>query len=101
MADPASAAIGAEQLAREFPGVRAVDGIDLAIEAGQVFGFLGANGSGKTTTIRMLTTLLRPSAGRAFVDGLDCSGTPPRCAAASAWRCRRRASTSCRPVASC
>lgn len=76
MTDPRDAAIGAERLVRDFPAVRAVDGIDLAVERGQVFGFLGANGSGKTTTIRMLTTLLRPSAGRAYVDGLDVQREP-------------------------
>ncbi len=66
------AAIFAEQLKREFPpDIKAVDGIDLDIPANQIFGFLGANGSGKTTTVRMLTTLLRPTAGRAQVDGLD------------------------------
>ncbi|MCY4454817.1 MAG: ATP-binding cassette domain-containing protein [Chloroflexi bacterium] len=70
------AAIGAEGLVRDYPAVRAVDGIDLAVERGQVFGFLGANGSGKTTTIRMLTTLLRPTAGRAYVDGLDVQREP-------------------------
>ena len=64
-------AIVAEGLVKHFEDVRAVDGIDLDIPAGAIFGFLGANGSGKTTTIRMLTTLLRPTAGTAKVDGLD------------------------------
>ena len=65
-------AILAEHLVKHFsPEIRAVDGIDLAIGAGRVFGFLGANGSGKTTTVRMLTTLLTPTSGRAEVDGLD------------------------------
>ena len=64
-------AIWAEALTKHFDEVRAVDGIDLDIAAGTIFGFLGQNGSGKTTTIRMLTTLLRPTAGRARVDGLD------------------------------
>jgi ABC-2 type transport system ATP-binding protein len=65
-------AILAEGLAKHFaPEIRAVDGIDLDVPEGQIFGFLGANGSGKTTTVRMLTTLLRPTAGRAEVVGLD------------------------------
>lgn len=65
-------AIQAEQLARTFNGdIHAVAGIDLAIEPGQVVGFLGQNGSGKTTTVRMLTTLLRPTGGRASVAGFD------------------------------
>ena len=62
----------AHSLTKHFAGdIRAVDGIDLAIDDGQIFGFLGANGSGKTTTVRMLTTLLRPTSGRAEVCGLD------------------------------
>jgi ABC-2 type transport system ATP-binding protein len=66
------AAIFAEALVKHFPGdIRAVDGIDLSVPEGQLFAFLGPNGSGKTTTIRMLTTLLRPTGGRAEVAGLD------------------------------
>jgi len=65
-------AILAEQLTKRFPpDIEAVNGIDLSIETGRIFGFLGQNGSGKTTTVRMLTTLLRPTSGRAEVDGLD------------------------------
>jgi len=48
-----------------------VDGIDLAVQPGEIFGFLGPNGAGKSTTVRMLTTLLKPSGGRAFVAGYD------------------------------
>lgn len=51
--------------------VRAVDGVDLDIAEGEVVGFLGPNGAGKTTTLRMLTTLLRPTAGQATVNGYD------------------------------
>src|SRR3990172_9077687 len=65
-------AILAEGLVKHFaPDIRAVDGIDLNVPEGQIFGFLGPNGSGKTTTVRMLTTLLRPTRGRATVAGLD------------------------------
>jgi ABC-2 type transport system ATP-binding protein len=65
-------AISATGLTRYFGAdIKAVDGIDLAVPEGQIFGFLGANGSGKTTTVRMLTTLLRPTAGQASVAGLD------------------------------
>ena len=51
--------------------VRAVDGVDLLVDAGEIFGFLGPNGAGKTTTVRMLTTLLRPTSGKATVAGYD------------------------------
>jgi ABC-2 type transport system ATP-binding protein len=56
---------------RQRREVRAVDGVDLDIEDGEVVGFLGPNGAGKTTTLRMLTTLLRPTAGEATVAGHD------------------------------
>jgi ABC-2 type transport system ATP-binding protein len=66
------AAIVARQLVKHFaPDIRAVDGIDLEIGDGQIFGFLGQNGSGKTTTVRMLTTLLRPTSGSASVGGFN------------------------------
>ncbi len=60
-----------EGLVRQFKDVRAVDGIDLSIEPGQIYGFLGPNGAGKSTTVHMLTTLLPPSGGRATVGGFD------------------------------
>ena len=61
----------AEGLVRRFGDVVAVDGIDLTVGRGEIFGFLGPNGAGKSTTVRMLTTLLRPTAGRAWVAGHD------------------------------
>jgi ABC-2 type transport system ATP-binding protein len=64
-------AIEASGLVKRFGEVRAVDGVDLAVRAGGVFGFLGPNGAGKTTTIRMLATLLIPDAGTARVLGHD------------------------------
>jgi ABC-2 type transport system ATP-binding protein len=61
-----------EQLVREFKKrIRAVDGIDLRVEAGEIYGFLGPNGAGKSTTVLMLTTLLPPTSGRAVVAGHD------------------------------
>ncbi|HEX2313134.1 MAG TPA: ATP-binding cassette domain-containing protein [Thermomonospora sp.] len=68
---PREAAVEAAGLVKVFGDVRAVDGVDLAVPPGTVFGFLGPNGAGKTTTIRMLATLLRPDAGTARVLGLD------------------------------
>jgi ABC-2 type transport system ATP-binding protein len=66
------AAVEVEQLVREFKGgIRAVDGLDLQVREGEIYGFLGPNGAGKTTVVRILTTLLRPTAGRARVAGHD------------------------------
>lgn len=61
----------AEGLVRKFGDLVAVDGIDLCVAQGEIFGFLGPNGAGKSTTVRMLTTLLSPSAGTARVAGFD------------------------------
>jgi ABC-2 type transport system ATP-binding protein len=59
-------------LVREFKGgIRAVDGLDLEVAEGEIYGFLGPNGAGKTTVVRILTTLLRPTAGTASVAGHD------------------------------
>ena len=71
MNEARSAPIVTEGLVRRFGKVTAVDGVDLQIEAGEVFGFLGPNGAGKSTMVRMLTTLLRPTEGKASVAGFD------------------------------
>ena len=67
----AGLAIEADSLTRTFGAFRAVDAITFSVGHGEIFGFLGANGAGKTTAIRMLTCLLAPSGGRATVAGLD------------------------------
>jgi ABC-2 type transport system ATP-binding protein len=73
------AGIEAVGLVREFKkGPRAVDGIDLRVEPGEIYGFLGPNGAGKSTTVLMLTTLLPPTAGTARVAGFDIVGEGPR-----------------------
>ena len=64
-------AIRTKGLARNFGNVRAVDGVDLAVPSGEIYGFLGPNGAGKTTVIRMLITLLAPSSGDIYVAGYD------------------------------
>jgi ABC-2 type transport system ATP-binding protein len=95
-------AIAAEQLTKHFsPAIRAVDGIDLAIDEGRIFGFLGANGSGKTTTVRMLTTLLRPTSGRARVGGLDVTRDATQLRRRIGVALQEAASTTCRRAASC
>jgi len=72
-------AIQTRGLERAFKGdLKAVDGIDLEVQPGEVYGFLGPNGAGKTTTVRMLVTLLRPTGGSATVGGYDIVREPAR-----------------------
>ena len=67
----AAPAVLVDDLVVRFGEVEAVRGVSFAVSAGEVFGLLGPNGAGKTTTIRVLTTLLRPTEGRALVAGHD------------------------------
>ena len=69
-------AIRVEHLSRTFGAFKAVDDVSFDVRRGEVFGFLGSNGAGKSTTIRMLCGLLTPSSGRAFVDGIDVGEDP-------------------------
>jgi ABC-2 type transport system ATP-binding protein len=73
---PSTLAVRAEGLVKVFGDNRAVDGVDLAVEAGTVYGVLGPNGAGKTTTINMLATLMRPDGGRAEIFGHDVMREP-------------------------
>jgi ABC-2 type transport system ATP-binding protein len=70
------AAIHAAGLVKHYGDVEAVCGVDLAVQAGEVFGFLGPNGAGKSTTVKMLTTLLSITAGSATVAGADVAAEP-------------------------
>jgi ABC-2 type transport system ATP-binding protein len=68
---PGEATLEAEQLVKRYGDTAAVAGVSFTVGRGEIFGYLGRNGSGKTTTVRMLTTLTRPSSGTARVAGLD------------------------------
>jgi ABC-2 type transport system ATP-binding protein len=70
------AVITVDRLSRSFGAFRAVDDVSFDVTKGEVFGFLGSNGAGKSTTIRMLCGLLKPSAGRASVAGIDVAARP-------------------------
>ncbi len=65
-----------DRLTKDYPRVRAVDGVSFAVGAGEIFGLLGPNGAGKTTTIRLLLTLIRPTSGRIEVMGIDAREHP-------------------------
>jgi ABC-2 type transport system ATP-binding protein len=63
-------------LTKEFRGFKAVDHLQLEVEAGRVFGFIGPNGAGKTTTIKMMAGVLKPTAGHIMIDGMDIAAKP-------------------------
>ncbi|MBI2704407.1 MAG: ATP-binding cassette domain-containing protein [Actinobacteria bacterium] len=73
---PGAVAIAASGLSRRFGTTAAVDGLDLSVGRGEIYGFLGPNGVGKSTTVRMFCTLLAPSAGTAMVAGHDVAREP-------------------------
>ena len=69
-------AVVTEGLKKHYGHTKALDGLDMEVPEGSVFGLLGPNGAGKTTAVKVLTTLIRPTAGRAMVDGLDVAADP-------------------------
>ena len=71
MTDRLQSAINAEGLTKSFPGVRAVDALSFDVRAGEIFGLVGPDGAGKTTTLRMLAGIMPPDAGKATVAGFD------------------------------
>ncbi len=75
MAEPA---VMLQDLCKKFGSFTAVDNISLTVKKGEIFGFLGANGAGKSTTIRMLCGILKPTSGRGVVGGVDITETPEK-----------------------
>ena len=65
-------------LNKYYSGKKVIDGLDLDVERGELFGFLGPNGAGKTTTIRILTTLTKPSSGQVLINGIDVAKDPAK-----------------------
>src|ERR1700742_783435 len=76
MTEERAVAVQAQGLVKHYGDVEAVRGVDLRVERGEVFGFLGPNGPGKSTTVKMLTTLLSITAGTAHVAGVDVTKDP-------------------------
>jgi ABC-2 type transport system ATP-binding protein len=77
-APPREPAVSTDRLSKRFGALSAVEGLTLSIDAGEVFGLLGPNGSGKTTTIRMLCGLMEPTSGSARVVGFDVARDPAK-----------------------
>jgi ABC-2 type transport system ATP-binding protein len=75
-APTADGAIVLENLTKSFGATEAVSGVSLAIPRGQICGYLGPNGAGKTTTVKMATGMLRPTSGRALIEGIDIAESP-------------------------
>jgi len=71
MTDELQSVIAAEALTKSFPGVRAVNALSFNVQAGEIFGLVGPDGAGKTTTLRMLAGIMPPDAGAATVAGFD------------------------------
>ena len=69
-------AVQMQGVVKRFGDTLALDGVDLAVPAGAVYGLLGPNGAGKTTSVKVLTTLIRPDAGTATIDGIDVVKNP-------------------------
>jgi ABC-2 type transport system ATP-binding protein len=69
-------AVMTEGLKKSYGETKALDGLDLEVARGSVFGLLGPNGAGKTTAVKVMTTLLKPTSGRAVIDGIDVSEDP-------------------------
>ncbi len=73
-ATPASLALSAEGIAHDFSGVRALDGVDVAVAAGEIVGLIGPNGSGKSTLLNVISGLVHPTNGRVTLDGAEITG---------------------------
>jgi ABC-2 type transport system ATP-binding protein len=76
--DTISKMIDISSLTKEYSGKKVIDGLDLCVGTGELFGFLGPNGAGKTTTIRILTTLTKPTSGKVLINGIDVAKDPSR-----------------------
>jgi ABC-type branched-subunit amino acid transport system ATPase component len=76
-ASPKSDGLRVRDLTKDFAGLRAVDGVSFALDRGEILGLIGPNGSGKTTTINLITGLLRITSGSVAVDGREITGWPP------------------------